>query len=79
MKREILFRVEVDVKPVLDSVNAGRLLVVERARSLAAVNIANGAREYLLPFGDVHGKDPGVLSQEKEERGFSLWKLFGRG
>jgi MinD-like ATPase involved in chromosome partitioning or flagellar assembly len=79
MKREILFRVEVDVKPVLDSVNAGKLLVVERSRSMAAVNIANGAREYLLPFGDVSVKDAEVLSAEKEERGFSLWKLFGRG
>lgn len=77
MKREILFRVEVDVKPVLDSVNAGKLLVVERSRSLAAVDIANGAREYLLPFGDVRTKDG--AGNTKEERGFSLWKLFGRG
>lgn len=75
MKREILFRVDVDVKPVLDSINSGKLLVSERTGSKAAVDIANGAREYLLPLGDA--KDSEVI--EKEKRGFSLWSLFGKG
>lgn len=75
MKREILFRVGVDVKPVLDSINSGKLLVSERAGSKAAVDIANGAREYLLPLGDA-GSSQAI---EKEKRGFSLWSLFGKG
>ena len=79
MKREILFRVEVDVKPVLDSINAGKLLVSERARSVAAVNITQGAREYLLPFGDLSKEDLDAAAAKKEERGFSLWRIFGRG
>lgn len=75
MKREILFRVDVDVKPVLDSINSGRLLVTERSGSKAAVDIANGAREFLLPLGDAGGSE----KIEKEKRGFSLWSLFGKG
>ncbi len=76
MKREILFRVEVDVKPVLDSINAGKLLVTERAGSKAAVNIANGAREYLLPLGGIESVEES--SKKKEQRAFSLWSFFGK-
>ncbi len=80
LKREICFRVEVDVKPVMESINAGKLLVDERKGSRAAIDVMNGARGYLLPYGDV--KDisadrPAPVT--KEERGFSLWNLFFRG
>lgn len=76
MKREILFRVDVDTKPVLDSINSGKLLVSALASSKAAVDISNGAREYLLPLGDAGGA---AAQEQKAERGFSLWSLFGRG
>lgn len=76
MRREILFRVEVDVRPVLEAINAGRLLVDERRSCRAAVDIANGARAYLLPFGDT---DATKSVAEKQAGGFSLWSLFGRG
>lgn len=76
MRREILFRVELDAKPVIECLNAGKLLVDERRSCRAAIDVANGAREYLLPFGAV--QDEGAPAASKEDRGFSLWKLFGR-
>lgn len=76
MRREIVFRVEIDVKPVWESLNAGKLLVDTRKRARAAIDIMNGAREYLLPLGDVAGG--AADADAKRERGFSLFGLFGK-